>query len=63
MGVDHHVRQVGHGAVRGRVKVGGLDARPRSADPTAVQQVALTKRDWATRMKRVWGFDALSCTR
>jgi hypothetical protein len=27
-----------------------------------VQQIALTKWDWATLLKRVWGFDALTCT-
>jgi hypothetical protein len=26
-----------------------------------VQQVALTKWDWATLLKHVWGFDALTC--
>ena len=29
---------------------------------SAVQQIALTKWDWATLLKRVWGFDALACT-
>jgi hypothetical protein len=36
--------------------------RPPSAGVAAVQQIALTTWDWATLLKRVWGFDALTCT-
>ena len=36
--------------------------RSQSAGIAAVQQFALTKWDQATLLKRVWGFDALTCT-
>jgi hypothetical protein len=41
---------------------GDLHVRPPSAGVAAVQQIALTTWDWATLLKRVWGFDALACT-
>ena len=41
---------------------GNLPVRPPSAGVAAVQQIALTTWDWATLLKRVWGFDALTCT-
>ena len=41
---------------------GNLPVRPPSAGVAAVQQIALTTWDWATLLKRVWGFDALACT-
>ncbi len=40
---------------------GDLNVRSPSASVAAVQQIALTKWDWATLLKRVWGFDALTC--
>ena len=66
-GADHaggevDERHVGRGTVGGDVRGGDLDARPGSAGVAAVQQIALTKWDWATLLKRVWGFDALACT-
>jgi hypothetical protein len=61
-GGDVDERHVGRGTVGGDVRGGDLDARPGSAGVAAVQQIALTKWDWATLLKRVWGFDALACT-
>ena len=66
-GADHaggevDERHVGRGTVGGDVRGGDLDARPGSAGVAAVHQIALTKWDWATLLKRVWGFDALACT-
>jgi hypothetical protein len=55
-------RHVGRGTVGGDVRGGDLDARPGSAGVAAMRQIALTKWDWATLLKRVWGFDVLACT-
>ena len=66
----HHrdgVRRVGCGH-DGIVVAGGEDAgdegaaRVGAAGIAAVQHAALTRWDWATLLKRVWGFDALACT-
>ena len=66
-GADHaggevDERHVGRGTVGCDVRGGDLDARPGSAGVAAVHQIALTKWDWATLLKRVWGFDALACS-
>jgi hypothetical protein len=44
--------------------VAGSEVEPNawSSGIAAVQQVGLAKWDWATLLKRVWGFDALACT-
>ena len=47
---------------RGDHVEGNLNVRPTSTGVSAVQQIRLTKWDWATLLKRVWGFDALTCT-
>jgi len=61
-GGDIDERHVGRGIVGGKAGCGDLDVRPGSAGVAAVQQFALTTWDWATLLKRVWGFDALTCT-
>jgi hypothetical protein len=36
--------------------------RTGTAGISAVHRAGLTTWDWATLLKRVWGFDALACT-
>jgi hypothetical protein len=46
-------RHVGRGTVGDDVKGGDVDARPRSTGVATVQEIALTKWDWATLLQRV----------
>jgi hypothetical protein len=56
--VQHDGTVVAYGDLAG----GDLDVRPPSAGVAVVQQIGLKTRDWATLLKRVWEFDALTCT-
>jgi hypothetical protein len=56
---------IGHDGIvvaDGDLAEGDFDVRPPSAGVAAVQQIGLTTWDQATLLKRVWGFDALTCT-
>ncbi len=58
-GGDVDDRHVGRGTVGGKAGGGDLDVRPGSAGIAAVQQIALTTWDWATRLMRVGLINAL----